>query len=147
MSTRWNENLKRPKRNTTDWAKTKWFPFVATGVLAMVVGGFIGASGQPEPIVKEVPGPERVVTNTVEKKVDVPVTPAACVTALDLSEKGFSISAEAMGYMSDALTAASKFDVASMQRANVNLDALNPKLKAITAPMKAASAECRAAAK
>lgn len=134
-------------RNNRSIFKAPWFAPVAIGVLALLTGVGIGASGTPAPVevVKEVPGPERTVTKTVTK--EVPVTPEACLTALDLSEEGFTYSAEAMGYMSDALTAAGNVDVAAMQQANADLTALNPKITALTAPMKTAAAECRAAAK
>ncbi len=131
---------KTPK---TNWTKKPWFPFLVTGVLAMVIGTAIGASGQPKPVITEVPGPERVVTKTVEKEV----TPAACLKALDLSEQGFSYAAEAMGYMSDALTAAGNLNVPAMQKANADLAVVSPKMKQLTTPMKTASTECRAAAK
>jgi hypothetical protein len=51
-----------------------------------------------------------------------------------------------MGYMSDALTAASTFDATALQQANADLDAVNPKMKELAAPMRAAATECRAGA-
>lgn len=151
MSTHFNpDQFSRPKRNTTDWVKTKWFPFVATGVGALALGVLIGASGQPEPAaaplppaltVTASPTPAPTVTKTVE------VAPASCLKALDLSEQGFSYAAEAMGYMGDALTAAGDFNVAGLTKANEDIAVVSPKLKALTSPMKSASAECRAAAK
>jgi hypothetical protein len=134
----------KPSKPKGAWWKK---PIVWLPVAALLLGGAIGASGQPDPVevVKEVPGPERVVTKTVDKPVEV--TPEACLKALDLSEQGFSYSAEAMGYMSDALTAASKFDVAAMQKANADLEGVSPKMKELTTPMRSAATECRAAAK
>lgn len=122
-----------------------WFIPAVVGSLALFVGIGIGSAGEPEPVTvtKEVPGPERVVTKTVEKEV----TPQACLTALDLSEEGFSYSAEAMGYMGDALTAAGNFDVAALTKANTDIETVSPKLKQLTAPMKVAVSECRASAK
>lgn len=114
---------------------------------AYAVGGLILGSALAATAIKpervEVPGPERIVNKTVE--VDKPVTPAACLTALDLSEEAFGYAAQAMGYMSDALTAASKFDTAAITQANTDLKAVTPKMTALKDPMNAAKSECRAA--
>jgi hypothetical protein len=120
----------------------KWFIPAVCGALALIVGIGIGSGGQKTEYV-DVPGAERVVTKEVEKEV----TPQACLTALDLSEEGFGYSAEAMGYMSDALTAAGNIDVAGLQEANADLEKVSPKMKALTTPMKENAAKCRAAAK
>jgi hypothetical protein len=151
MSTHWNQNnlqplepeARRSRPSNRKWWRRKWVPYAALGASMLFIGVAIGASGQPDPVevVKTVPGPTKTVTKEVE------VTPAACLKALDLSEQGFTLSAEAMGYMSDALTAASQFDTAAIQQANSDLTELNPKIKALTAPMKSAATECRAAAK
>jgi hypothetical protein len=63
---------------------------------------------------------------------------------MDLSEKAFGLTAEAMGYMSDALTAAGHVDVVALRQANSDLDEVNPKMHALTTPMKSAVSECRA---
>jgi hypothetical protein len=130
--------LERPK----PWYRQKLVFPVALLIGGMILGAAGAASAKPKPVevIKNVPGPERVVTK------EVPRTPAACLEALDLSEQGFGLAAEAMGYMSDAMIAASTFDVAAIQKANADLDAVNPKLKELTMPMKAEAAECRAGA-
>lgn len=130
--------------------KRKWVPFAAIGAVGLLVGFGIGEAGKAAPsqkapapavTVTATPSPAPTVTKTVE------VTPASCLKALDLSEQGFTYAAEAMGYMSDALTAASEFNVAGLQKANADLDRVSPKMKELTTPMKSASAECRAGAK
>lgn len=127
--------------------KKAWWkqPLVWVPAIALVCGLGIGTGAQPEPetIVetKEVPGPERVVTKTVEKPVAAP----ACIEYVGLSEQAFTYSAEAMGYMSDAMTAASTFDVAGIEAAGAKLKAVNPKLTALTSQVNATKAECRAA--
>jgi len=75
----------------------------------------------------DVPGPERVVTNTVEKKVEV--TPPSCLTALSLSEQAFDHAADAMG--------------AIQARDVAGLNAQTEKIKALSADLLAAKAECR----
>ena len=121
-----------------------WFIPAVAGALALFIGIAIGSSSEPKTVevIKEVPV-EKIVTKTVEK----PVTPQSCLTALDLSEEGFTYSAEAMGYMNDALQAAGKLNVAGLTKANADLEKVSPKMKQLSAPMKTASAECRAAAK
>lgn len=139
-----------PKHAASPVWKRPWFAPVAIAAAGLLIGFGIGENAHPRPTtpapaptvtVTATPTPAPAVTKTVE------VTPEACLTALDLSEQGFTYSAEAMGYMSDALTAAGEFDVAALQKANADLDTLNPKLKALTGPMKTAATECRAAAK
>lgn len=134
-----NDAPKRPR-------KKRWILPVSVGVAGLLIGSAMGASNRPKPVevVKEVPGPERVVTQTVEKKVDVPKTPAACLTALDLSEQAFNYAAEALGYSNDALTAAGQLDPAGIQAAGDKMEALNPKIKALAPKVNAAKSECRA---
>ena len=131
--------------------KAKWFIPVAVGAVALLIGIAIGASDTPKTVevVKEVPGPERVVTKEVTKevKVDVPVTPASCLTYITLSEEGFGYAGDAMGHLSDALSAASEFNVPAMEAANVKLKAVTPKMNDLAPRSNAAKAECRAAAK
>ena len=156
MSTHWNQNSRPPRepgarraqRGDTPLWKRKWVPFAALGVGMLLVGVGIGGSGKGKPA-DAAPAPTTTVTAsaspapTVTKTAEVPVTPKSCLEALDLSERGFTLSAEAMGIMSDALTAAGRFDVAALQKANVDLEALNPKLSLLTAPMKQAAFDCR----
>ena len=150
----------KPSKPSTWWKK----PIVWLPLAALVLGTIIGGAGSSKPTaaaptptvtVTATPAPAPTVTKTAE------VTPASCVKALDLSEQGYSLAAEAMGHMGDALTAAGNFDVAAMRKANAGLDVLNPKMKELATPMrlasvflvrkqtpmKAASTECRAGAK
>ena len=154
MSTHWNQNARPPREPRTGrgrhggtplWQR-KWVPFAALGVGMLLVGVGIGSSGKDKPA-EAAPAPAVTVTAsaspapTVTKTAEV--TPKSCLEALDLSERGFTLSAEAMGIMSDALTAAGRFDVAALQKANADLEALNPKLSVLTAPMKQAAFDCR----
>lgn len=99
------------------------------GVAALILGVGIGAAGEPEPVTieKEVPGPERIVTKTVE------VTPEACLTALDLNEQAFTLLSSSMSSILDGDLAA----------ANTSTGAV----KAMVPKVNTAKAECRAGAK
>lgn len=104
---------------------------------AYAVGGLIlgsalaSAAVKPErvEVTKEVPGPERTVTKEV--KVEVPVTPAACITALDLNEQAFSGLAESMRLVTEGDYAGAK----------ANTD----KVSLLVPRVNAAKAECRTA--
>lgn len=135
-------DFNQPSTKPKPW-KRPWFIPAAVGATALLLGIGIGSSGKPKTVevVKEVPGPERVVTKTVE------VTPKACLTYVDLSEQGFSYAAEAMGYMSDGMHAAAAYNVPGIQAANTKLQSLTPKMNDLSPRSNAAKAECRAAAK
>ena len=158
MSTLWNNNsglplgpeAQRAKPPETPLWKRKKVRYAAVGFGILLMGIGIGSSGKGQPA-EATPAPAATVTAspspapTVTKSVEV--TPKSCLEAIDLSEQGFSLSAEAMGYMGDALKAAGNIDVAGLQKANVDLETINPKLTALTAPMKKAVAECREGAR
>jgi hypothetical protein len=162
MSTRWNQNsqpfldpaAQRPRQPKEPLWKRKWVPFAAVGFGMLLVGVGIGSSGKGKPAdaapapavtVTASPSPAPTVTKEVTKTVEV--TPASCLEALDLSEQGFTLAAEAMGYMSDGMTAAGNLDITGLTKANANLEKVNPKLSLLTQPMKKAAADCKAGAK
>ena len=115
--------------------KQAWFkkPIVLIPAAAMFVGLGMGAATTPEPktveVIKEVPGPERTVTKEV--KVNVPTTPAACLTALDINEQAFTLLSESLGHVID--------------RDYTAANASSEKVKALVPKVNAAKAECRAA--
>lgn len=126
--------------------KKRWFknPLLLIPVGALILGFSAGASTTPEPVTvtetKEVPGPERVV----EKEVEVPVTPAACTEYIAVSEEAFGYASEIIGYLGSALTGASDFDVAVVEKAAADMKTVQPKLEAVTPKVNAAKAECAA---
>jgi hypothetical protein len=140
-----SENARPPKAPKKKWFRRPAVLLTVFGLGCALVGGGIGASGKPEPVTvtKEVPGPERVVTKTETKEVEV--TPQSCLTALDLAEQGFDYASEAMGYMSAAMTAAGNIDLAGVQQASADLKTVTPKMEALAPKANAAKAECRAA--
>lgn len=111
-------------------------------LLGLIIGGVSGASAVPEPVevVKEVPGPERIVNKTVEK----PVTPQTCKTALDLAGQIMTISAEALGYSNDAVQAAARIDASGIMLARTNMDAVTVRLKEIGPKYLSARDSCNA---
>ncbi len=118
----------------------KRFGFAAgTLVLAVILGSAVGANAVPEPV--EV---IKVQEKIVEKTVKVPVTPESCKTALTLAGTVIDYSAEAMGYMSDALQAAGRLDAASITAASEKLNTVTPKLKEIGPKYRAARDLCQA---
>lgn len=146
----------RPKSLKDYFPKDKWVRIGLVGGAAAVLllGIAIGSGGkgkdaEPQAVptvtatatVTATPAPAPTITKTVE------VTPAACTKYVDLSEKGFSYAAEAMGYMSDGMKAAANFDVAGITAANTSLKTVTPKMNALAPDMNAAKAECRAGAK
>jgi len=123
----------------------RWYtkPVVILPVAAFILGSGLGVMNKPDPVRVEVPGPERIVEKPVEKRVEV--TPTACLTALDLSDEAFGYAAEAMGFMSDAMTAAGNIDLAGVKAANEGLNKTTPKMTKLKDPLQEAKAECRAA--
>ena len=115
-------------------------PLTLVGVGALAIGILIGGSGRPAPEVVTV---EKPVDKIVEKRVEV--TPAVCLSALDLSETAFGYASDAFGFASAALTAAGNMDIAGIEKAGADIKALNPKIEAIAPRVNAAKAECRAA--
>ena len=95
----------------------------------LVLGLGLGMNNRPEPV--QVPGPERVVTKTETKEVEV--TPQSCLTSLELNESAFS-------YLSDSLTSITEMDYTAAKASTDKVQALVPKVNA-------AKSECRAAAK
>jgi hypothetical protein len=118
--------------NPSKPSKAKYIIPIGTLALGLMLGSAIGASTvKTVEVTKEVPGPERVVTKTVDKEVKVPVTPAACLEALDINEAAFDQLAKSLQYISD-------MDFESAKASNAKVSAMVPKSNA-------AKAECRAA--
>jgi hypothetical protein len=128
--------LPEPKKKPW-WKKA----IVILPVATLVLGLGLGAMNRPDPV--QVPGPERIVNHTEEKRVEV--TPEACLTAMGLYEKVIDYSSEALGYTKDAMLAASRLDAAGIRAMDAKMGELTPKIKAVTEPLLAAKASCRAA--
>lgn len=125
----------------------KWWkkPVVILPVAAFVLGSALGLGATPKPVVKEVPGPERIVEKPVEKIVTKTVTPPECLKAMDLYEQVVDYSSEALGYTKEAMLAASRLDAAGIREQDAKMGELTPKIQAVTTPLLAAKASCRAA--
>lgn len=121
---------------------------VAGGVAVLLLSFGIGAGSTSAQVVevekvveKPVPGPERVVTKTVEKQVEV--TPQACLRYIDLSTEAFGYAGESLGYSSDAIGAAAQYDIAGIEAATAKMAVLSPKLDTLFPKISAARTECR----
>ncbi|MDQ0030158.1 hypothetical protein [Arthrobacter bambusae] len=109
---------------------------------ALVIGGIalgagVGFATRPAPVVE-------VQTNTETKDVNVDVTPASCLDALDQADNVVLDDAKAIGFMNDALKSASRLDAAGITSAN---DGLTPLLADQTVVLKkytSARDSCRA---
>ena len=127
-------------------------PFVKTGLkVAGAVGALVLAFGigagytsaktvEVEKVVeKSVPGPERVVTKTVEKEV----TPQACLDFIRLADEAFGYASDAEGYGREAIQAAGKRDTAGLQAYMDRMDILTPKLTALVGPINTNRIACK----
>lgn len=108
-----------------------------------------GAIAAPVPAVTVTPEPVETIVE-VEKIVEVPgetvtveVTPAACLTALDLADEGLLIAADNMGILADTFDYIIDFDFEGVDGQTAKLDANTAKINKITDPYLAAKAECR----
>lgn len=111
-------------------------------LLGLIIGGASGASAVPEPVevVKEVPGPERVV----EKKVNVPVTPQTCRDAITHGEAVIQSSSRVAGIFSEIIDAVRAMDSAAIIALNPKIDTETAILNEIRPKYQAARDACRA---
>jgi hypothetical protein len=112
--------------------------------VALIFGFGLGAIKPPPApvtITKEVP-----VDKIVEKRVEVPVTPQACLTALTHAGEIIDISGATVGIMSDTLKAAVLRDVPSITANTEKVKVQTDKLKGITPGYISAREECQASA-
>lgn len=115
-------------------------------VVALLAGVGIGTSaagGSPEPRV-ETKIETREVEVPVEKKVEVPVTPDACIAALDEAEALNQLNIEAFDIVAGMFDSASNYDVAGINSGTSKLDALQPKVAAKVADYNDEATACRA---
>lgn len=129
--------------------KRRWVtPTVA--VVALLMGVGIGNSTDPEPevieaepeVITETVVETETVTETVE--VEVEVAPQACLDAVNSARAGFYIAGEMMGVLGPAVEAASMWDIAGLDAAMDDLEALNAELEKITFVEDAAACEAAA---
>ncbi len=121
---------------------------LAVGIptLTLLVGVGIGTSatgGVPEPRVETIVETETVEVEK-EVEVEVPVTPAACLAALDEAEALNELNIEAFGVVADMFDAASSFDVSGINSGTAKLDALQPDVASKVADYNVEATACRA---
>lgn len=106
----------------------------AIAVGCLIVGAAAGAAGEPEPEIKTVEGPERVITKDVEK------TPQVCLDAINSSSDVIGMQADALLIAADAMEAAVVWDADG-------IDEQTAKLAEVTAPYQDALGDWEAQSK
>ena len=148
-----------PAKKSRRWVRP--VAFSAAGVLTLFIGVGIGASGSDAPAdaspapTKTVTAAPIVETETVTETVEVPVTPEACITALDLSGEALGLSGDVIGWQAEALMIAADAlgnpfaaDQASIDRIvelTGYIEDATAEVEAMTPAAGAASQECRGA--
>lgn len=123
-------------------AQRKWLVPVLM-ITALLVGiGFGSIKPAPAPVTIEKP-----VEKIVEKKVEVPVTPAVCGVALDKGAEVNDISAEVVRLLSSSLTAAGEMDAATIVANTAKVREQTQKLKDLTPTFQLSRDSCRASLK
>ena len=131
---------------------------MAVAVVALVVVGLLvgpddsptksaTAAETPTETVTVTVTPDPVVeTKTVEVEVEREVTPNACVEALRLADRGFSISGDVMSIVQDAFTAVQNYDVEALNDATDRMADKNAELHSNINPYVDAKSACLASA-
>jgi hypothetical protein len=86
--------------------------------------------------------PTTVEETTTETR-EVGRTPDACLRALDLADRGFTIAGEAFGAVARLRGAVSRFDTAAMERELSRLTRGNRQMQALAPEYRAAKEACR----
>lgn len=110
------------------------FAIVVIIAAALLLGGAVGAAAKPPE--------EKIITET--KTVTEYRTPAACTEGFDLAEQVFASSSTAMGYMSDAMQAAGRLDLATIKAAPAKIDVETRNVQNIAPKYRAAKEACLA---
>lgn len=126
-------------------SKRRWImPLLIIVALFMGVGmGSAKPAPDPVTITKEVPV-EKIVTKEVE--VTKEVTPPSCITALEHAGEIIDISGDTIGILSETLTAAGNFDVATITANSGKVKAQTDKLGKVSPKYVSAREECQASA-
>ena len=121
----------------------------AAALLAFAVGTGVGASGKPA---KATPEPVPTVTatatvtsppRTVEKRVEVPTTPTACLQALDLADSGFRNASDGFSAVGTIFEGLQVGDYSVFGSQNKVLQGVLKKQQALVPEYKAAKEACR----
>ena len=116
--------------------KRRWLTPVV-GIAALALGLAVGASAQPEPeVIQAEPVVEvETITETVER------TPQVCLEAIDSARAGFSVVVDVMDVTVPALEAAFYRDIAGMEAATADMEALNAEINSNNFATEAAACE------
>jgi len=115
-----------------------------TAGLALLALSLTACGGAAE-TAASTPAPTVTVTSEPEV-VEVEVTPAECIEALDLAGEAVMIMGQVQKQTSPAIMAAFQQDAATMESITAEIQRLNEELTAITPGLGVASTACRDAA-
>lgn len=127
--------------------KSKWrlVPVLGALVLGLIIGGAAAGGAKTSASASAVSQPTATATTTVTAKpVQVPVTPASCISALSLADQGFSNASDAFNIVSQMMDDIKALDATALQGHIADLNGQTTKMQGITGPYNAAKAECRA---
>jgi len=110
-----------------------------TAVVAGVLGITLGAAASGETPEPEVRTETKTVTEEVEVEVPVEVTPQACVDAIAAADEGFIVAGDGFALFgefadlsSQAVIAASEWDVATLDALTPQIEDVNARLNGLT---------------
>lgn len=130
----------------------RWIIPTSVGMVALFMGVGIGGSGsseeataaepepaptvtetaepEPAPTVTETAEPEvETITEEIEVEVEKEVTPQACLDALDAGDHSIDLLIQGLDISAEAMHAASVMDVAAIDQATADLEAITPDME------------------
>lgn len=115
------------------------------GVLIGIAGDtdLEGNPGLPVPPPSAAPAPTVTVTEP-SAKITKEVTPAACVEALEASDKAFRIVSKSFGAVGDAMEAMAQLDVYAIQEATADIKRYRKQLTPVVRKYRVNRADCLA---
>ena len=105
--------------------RRRWIAPALTGAAAFFAGSVVGVTGASTDT-GDAPEPEVITeTETVVETVTEYIVPDSCLMAIDEAREGFTIAAEVMAVVQSTVESAFYRDVAGMELATADLEALS----------------------
>lgn len=123
--------------------KRRWTKPLAYGGTALL-GILVGASAAGASSETVEPAEPEVITETITETVEVEVVPTVCLDAINSARAGFTVAVGIVEVLFPAIEAAASWNVAGLEAAVVELEALNAELNQITFATEAAACEAAA---
>lgn len=118
--------------------KRKWVLPASLAVAGLLigggVGGVIGYGEKPEPV---------TIEKVVEKEVEVPVTPTACITAIEDSAAMIDRLLGLADISSAAISAVAEDDIPALDRQTQKVKDLNADIEDMAGPLAVAVENCK----